>query len=126
MAPFEQQLAEFQRWKGGAASTRLTSGFLITVPDVRLPEHEKWSAPNTSIRFIVPNGYPFASPDCFWADQSLRLRNLALPQATNVQQIPETTQTGLWFSWHARAWNPSQDSLVTYFNVILNRLRQAV
>jgi hypothetical protein len=119
--PLDQQR---QDWPG-AVATRLASGAtLIIVPEISLPSG--WSVPKTNVRFIAPNGYPFASPDCFWADPALRLLNLALPQSSAVNAIPETPETGLWFSWHAQAWNPSRDSLRTYLKVVMNRLRTAV
>ena len=66
-----------------------------------------------------------ARPDCFWADSGLRLANGSLPQASNVQAIPETGDTGLWFSWHVQHWDPNRDSLITYIQVIRSRFKEA-
>jgi hypothetical protein len=99
---------------------------LLTIPDVALPSG--WNAPTTTIRFMVPNGYPGPCPDCFWADCGLRLANGALPQKSAEQTIPQTQTRVLWFSWHvveaAKNWNPNRDDLLTYVGVVLDRMRQ--
>jgi hypothetical protein len=112
---FEQPLATLQRLPSGA--------YLVVVPDFPLPPG--WSKPSTSIRFIAPVGYPLAKPDCFWADPDLRLASGGPPMNTGGNQIPEVPLSQLWFSWHVAAWDPNADSLVTYFHVIKNRLREA-
>lgn len=96
---------------------------LVIIPFVTLPKG--WSASETHIRFVVPNGYPYASPDCFWADQSLRLENGQMPQNTQIGQVvPEQpdAQT-LWFSWHVTngAWNAATCDLLTYVKIIRSR-----
>jgi hypothetical protein len=66
--------------------------YLVRIPNVPLPEG--WSQPSTEIRFVVPNGYPYAAPDCFWADMALRLRGGAMPKnATVGQMMPGQTDT---------------------------------
>lgn len=96
---------------------------LITVPDIPLPEG--WSMPATTVRFIVPSGYPGPAPDCFWADQALKLASGGDPQASNIQGIPEVGGTGRWFSWHVTEannnWNPNRDDLLTFFTIIRDR-----
>lgn len=99
---------------------------LLTLPCVQVPAG--WSQPTTSVRFIVPTGYPGPAPDCFWADAQFTLANGLQPQASQVNQIPETPQQGRWFSWHvvdaARNWNPNRDDLLTYVGIIMDRLRR--
>ena len=78
-----------------------------------------------TIRFLVPPGYPFAQLDCFWADPDLLLAHGATPQNAALNVIPETLQQGMWFSWHLEsAWNPNRDTLSTWMNVVIDRLRQ--
>ena len=80
----------------------------------------------TTIRFIAPVGYPTAKPDCFWADRGFRLATSAMPSNTAENQIPETSITAHWFSWHVHEsqWNANRDDLVTYFGVIQDRFRE--
>jgi hypothetical protein len=97
---------------------------LITFPDFRIPQG--WNKSAATVRFIEPNGYPLACPDCFWTDGDLRLANGATPQNTGANAIPETQFAGLlWFSWHVReSWNPNRDSLLTWIACICDRFRK--
>lgn len=119
-----KQLAQLQERFSGAHVQHLPSGtILVIVPDVRLPEG--WSRSSTTIRFLIPLGYPHAQLDCFWAEPNLQLASGALPQNTAQNPIPEVPFVGLWFSWHLTfAWNPNRNTLLTWMDVILNRMRQ--
>ena len=94
------------------------------VPAVPLPPG--WSKSASGVRFLVPVAYPFAALDCFWADEELRLASGQLPASSgSPNPIPETGQSGLWFSWHlVGAWNPNRDTLSSWVNTIHDRLRQ--
>ena len=117
----DEQFEKIRRRFADASLRKLPSGaYLVTVPGVTLSPG--WSQPVTTVRFIVPLGYPQAKPDCFWADGNLRLQGGNPPQASNQNLIPEANETGLWFSWHASSWNPNSDNLLTYLHVIRKRL----
>jgi len=121
----ERQLSELGERFSAVEHRRLPSGTtLVDVQNVALPPG--WSAGLTRVRFLVPVPYPFAALDCFWADNSLRLANGAPPQnagADNV--IPETSEAGLWFSWHLTGpWDPNRDTLSSWMNTIIDRLRR--
>jgi hypothetical protein len=99
---------------------------LFTLPGVQLPPG--WSHPETTIRFVVPAGYPGPAPDCFWSDTVLTVNGGAMPQATQASnQIPETGIRAQWYSWHvtnaANNWNPNRDDLMTYLGIVLDRFR---
>jgi hypothetical protein len=96
---------------------------LIVIPRVPLPVG--WNGPTTLVRFIEQAQYPFAAPDCFWADEELRLANGQNPQSSAAQVIPETQLNGLWFSWHVGdRWNPNTDNHLTWMGCIAERLRK--
>jgi hypothetical protein len=122
----EEQFEQLKTTFPQASLAPLPSGaFLVTIPDFQLPD-SGWSTPTTTIRFLVPVGYPQAKPDTFWASSGLRLISGALPHASgDPNAIPETAYSGLWFSWHTASWNPNRDTLQTYVKVILDRFRQA-
>lgn len=123
MTPFEQHLATLASMYPGTTATPISDGGrLITVPDFELPPG--WSTTKVTILFVAPPGYPTAQPDCFWVEpKGLRLASGETPQATNDSNpIPNVGSRGTWFSWHVQQWNPNYDSLVTYFNVIKQRL----
>lgn len=101
------------------------TGVLVTVPSVTLPSG--WNKPSTAVHFIAPQGYPFARPDCFWADEDLRLSNGAIPQASNCSNpMPGLGHGGLWFSWHLQQWNANRDDLMSWFAAIKDRFAKAV
>jgi len=120
----DRQLEDLRRvYLAGAEAKPLPSGaVLIELKNIALPGG--WNKTHTSIRFVVPVGYPFAAPDCFWADNDLRVAPARQPQATNFQPVPELNAPGLWFSWHVQGWNPSRNNLVTYAKVIEQRLKE--
>lgn len=102
-------------------------GTLIRIPAVPV---QGWNRDVADILFVAPPGYPAAQPDCFWVEPAgFRLANGGTPQNSNdANPIPGDIQPGrgtTWFSWHLQGWNPSRDTLKTFFNVILNRLTPA-
>ncbi len=124
MTPLEEQFALLKTVAEQAMLSMLPSGAaIIRVPRFVLPAG--WSRSDTTVHFLAPVGYPFAKPDCFWADHDLRLSSGAMPQNSQIQAIPETSEQLLWFSWHTSQWHPSRDTLVSYFYVIMSRLREA-
>ena len=121
----DRQIAELKERFGATETIHLPSGtVLVTIPGMPLPPG--WSATTTTVRFLVPPGYPFAAPDCFWADDGLRLAGGAVPQSSGPGNVvPETNTSALWFSWHLQGpWDPNRDTLSTWTNVIIEPLRQ--
>ena len=125
-----RELAEFRRKEGGAEPTTspLPGGaVLIRVPAVSVTG---WNRPAVDLLFVAPPGYPSAQPDCFWVEPSdFRLANGTTPKASNdanpIPGEPPGARSTTWFSWHVQSWNPSRDSLKTYFKVIMDRLKTA-
>jgi hypothetical protein len=124
MTPVEEQFEVLRSYEPGALLQRLPDGsHLITVTCVKL--RSGWSKPTVEVKFVAPVGFPFAKPDCFWADPDLRLANGNSPQNTGFNAIPHVPSSHLWFSWHVGAWNPNCDNLLTYWYVIKRRLSAA-
>ncbi len=122
----ERQLAHLRARFATVDATPLADGsVLVKVHDVPLPAG--WSASTTDVRFVVPASYPFSALDCFWADAGLTLASGAAPQNTGQSPIPGAPlEPVLWFSWHlVHPWNPNQDSLSSWMNSILDRMRRA-
>jgi hypothetical protein len=119
----QRQMARVQARYPDATLQELPSGAgLVTLPNMQLPEG--WSHTASTIYFIVPAGYPGPTPDCFWSATVLSVGGNS-PQASQVQNIPETPISCQWYSWHvteaARNWNPNRDDLMTYVNLIMDR-----
>jgi hypothetical protein len=101
------------------------NGTLISIPAT--PLAPGWNKESTEIHFLAPQGYPFAKPDCFWADLDLRLASGALPKASNESNpMPGLGKGALWFSWHTEHWNAGRDDLLTWVASIRERLSQVV
>ena len=89
-----------------------------------------WNRPTTKILFMLPPGYPAGQPDCFWVEPGeFRLKDGGTPKnSSDGNKIPNDVnpnRSTTWFSWHVQSWNPNRDSLITYFNVVLDRLTPA-
>ena len=121
----ESHFSDVRQKYPGAELAALPSGaHLVTLPG--FPVAPGWTAAQTTVRFIVPPGYPFANPDCFFADAGLRLSNGGMPQASALNVIPETQTEALWFSWHLTSpWNPNVDNLMSWIATCAQRFKAA-
>lgn len=109
--------AEIEELPSGAA--------LVTLPDFPFPQG--WSVNSSTVRFLVPVGYPGPRLDCFWTESGVRLANGAQPQnSQDPHPIPETPWSGLWFSWHTEneAWNPIKNTMSTWAGMIVTRMEK--
>jgi len=115
-------LAEVQRRHLAARLEPAPDGSrLLIVPDLRLCPG--WNAPATTVRVLVPIGFPHVKPDCFYTDGALRLASGAEPASSNLQNVFGGQYR--WFSWHVSTWDPARGSLDQYLRVCESRLRQA-
>jgi E2/UBC family protein E len=121
--PIAEQFAAVSAAFSGATMTPVAGLQLVVIPTVALPIG--WSQAQTHIRFVVPAGYPYASPDCFWTDPNLRLAGGQLPQNAIVGNLMpgQPDSNTLWFSWHVQggAWNAGSCDLMTYLAIIRRR-----
>ena len=126
MGPFEIHFARLlQRWPGARVQPVENVGTLVSLAGMPLPQG--WNKQTTDIHFFAPTGYPYAKPDCFWADEDLRLATGALPQnANNGNPMTGLGKNALWFSWHTEHWNASRDDLLTWVASIKDRLSRLV
>jgi hypothetical protein len=123
MLPIDQHIAELKKHYSTAIVNLQPNGsYLVEIPNYPMPPG--WNQRSVTILFLAPTGYPGAQPDCFWVEpRGIRLENGATPQNSNdTNEIPGVGQRGTWFSWHLQKWDPNRDSLLTYLNVIKQRL----
>lgn len=107
----------------GAALTANPDGtWTVRVPQV--PLADGWNRDMVEVAFIVPTGYPLASPDCFWAEPGLALASGGPPKNTGMSPAPGSPPNWLWFSWHPGMWDPNGSDLGTYLRLIRRRLAQ--
>lgn len=109
------------RYGGVAVLPQPDGSVQVVLESVCLPPG--WSRASSRIAFVLPVGYPAAQPDCFFAEDSLRLASGALPQNAGMQQLGNATW--LWFSWHLTSWTPGRDNAVTFAHFIESRLANA-
>jgi hypothetical protein len=91
----------------------------LVVPGI--PLCRGWSASSTTVRVLVPVGFPHIKPDCFYADSALRLATGGEPASSNIQNVFEDSYR--WFSWHIVTWDPVRGSLDQYLHVCESRLK---
>jgi hypothetical protein len=96
--------------------------FTVKVPDVAIPAG--WNRDKVAVAFVVPAGYPLASPDCFWAEAGLALDHGGVPQNTGQNPGPNVEPGWLWFSWHPSPWIPNDSDMETYLNMIRRRFAE--
>ena len=127
MAPLEGQLQRLvERHPGTSWVDCGVHGLLVNMPNFALPQG--WNKHATQLKFLVPQGYPYAKPDCFWADSDLRVQAQPhqMPQATQINPIVPQTNGMIWFSWHLQQWNPNRDDLFSWVACMRDRLQRAV
>lgn len=111
----------------------------VVIPKMRTQGN--WSTPEVEVRFLVPCGFPFASPQHFWAYPELRLvEGHAAGSFGGIAKwlVPDERDTlfpdgktgrsnlmpgfpgyhGTWFSMSPQSWNPNRDSLFTFAKMI--------
>ena len=96
---------------------------LITIP--LEPLASGWSAREVTLRFIAPNGYAVAAPDCFWVEPKLTLAGDGMPKNSQQQcPIPETDIVAHWFSWHVESgrWCANRHDLLAWYGLCQKRL----
>ncbi len=125
MKPLQSQFDDLVKQFPDAVLAPSDGVHLVDIPALGLPDG--WSLSKSDIRFVIPNGYPYSPPDCFWADAQLRLPGGQMPQNTLMGYVaPGQPNNGfLWFSWHVNEkWNPSGCNLLTYMKIIRNRFEE--
>lgn len=126
MNVIDKQFAALQERFPTARRTAVPNGaILIEIPEFDIPPG--WNVKKGTVIFLLPPGYPAGQPDCFWLEpRPVRLADGQTPQAANDgNPIPGVGMRGTWFSWHLQSWNPNRDDILTYVNVIAQRLSPA-
>lgn len=105
---------------GATLSANSDGTWTVQVPGIPLPPG--WDRLAVDVAFVVPTGYPIASPDCFWAEAGLALASGGAPKNTGMSAVPGSPPNWVWFSWHPGTWDPNGSDLGTYVRLIRRRL----
>lgn len=82
-----------------------------------------WNRATVDLLVVTHLAYPNSKLDMFWVDPTIALKNGTVPKA--ISTANKFGRTWQQFSWHVNSWNPGHDSLVTYLDVVNDRLRKA-
>jgi len=97
------------------------SAICIIIKDYPVPENI-WDHDKTDLLVMAHHTYPNAKMDMFWVDPPICLKSGA--QAKAVQADKQCNKTWQRFSWHVDGWNPAHDNLITYLDVVNDRLNR--
>lgn len=81
-----------------------------------------WSRDTVDLLVITHPSYPNAKMDMFWVDPAITLKNGSQPKS--VSSLGKCNRTWQQFSWHVSTWNPARDNVITYLDVVNERLRR--
>lgn len=82
-----------------------------------------WSCTMVDLLVITHPSYPNPKMDMFWVDPTITLKDGREPRAA-AKKVSKFGRTWQRFSWHVNSWNPVHDSLITYLDVVNDRLRR--
>lgn len=121
--PADGQLEQLQaRFPEARTDALEDGGLLLTIPELPLPDG--WNRTSAEICFALSPAYPVAKPDCFFADEHLRLANGSMPANARIQPHPLTKQSALWFSYHGVTWKADRDTYLSFVRMIQRRLAE--
>lgn len=111
------------RLRGHRVEVTAGDAIYVVIKDYPIPD-KIWSRSSSDLLIIAHDTYPNAPLDMFWLDPPISRRNGegAAPEGAGT----ETRNGREWqsFSWHVGGWNPARDNLVTYLDVVDDRLRR--
>lgn len=81
-----------------------------------------WDRSRSDLMIMAHDTYPNAPLDMFWLDPPISCRSGEAAGGAGT----ETRNGRKWqsFSWHIGGWDPAHDNLVTYLDVVNDRLRR--
>lgn len=116
----EEHIANLQS-QGYKIEVREDIEICIVFKDYPVPNNI-WDHDKTDLLVVTHTTYPNAKMDMFWVDPPLSLKSGVAIKAVS----PEARCGKNWqrFSWHVNTWNPAHDNLMTYLNVVDDRLKR--
>lgn len=106
--------------RGFAVEVSVSDAIYIVIKDYPIPE-AIWDRSSSDLLVMAYDTYPNAPLDMFWLDPPVSRRN---GQADGVGTETRNGREWQSFSWHIGGWDPAHDSLLTYLDVVNDRLRR--
>lgn len=97
----------------------------VLFKDFPLPQNI-YNIDKTNLIIFTSNQYPNAGFDMFWVDENLTLKNGNTPRQAEVIEL-HLNRRWRRFSYHpynTKPWNPSDDSVSTFIEHVMQRLRR--
>jgi hypothetical protein len=96
----------------------------IFFKDFQLPS-DNYSSKTTDLLFFTTPTYPDAGFDMFYTDEKLTLKNGNEPRnaTSKVQHLGRTWRQFSYHPYNNKPWNPSEDSVGSFMEYVLQRLR---
>lgn len=122
LPPLLQEHIRYLEDEGHKIEVTVNSEIHIVIKDYKISD-KIWNRTSIDLLIITHPTYPNAKMDMFWVDPPISLKNGKVAQASDTieNKIGKNWQR---FSWHVKLWNPGQDNLITYLNVVDDRLRR--
>jgi len=121
LPPLLTEHIEYLRSLGCNIEVKEDSEICIIFKDYLIPSNI-WNSNKIDLLVVTHPTYPNAKMDMFWVDPHITLKSGVQAQAVS----PEIKCGKNWlrFSWHVQSWNPAHDNLITYLNVVDDRLKR--
>lgn len=118
--PLLQDHVRVLKSRGFAVEVTVSDAIYIVIKDYPLPRGI-WSRSSSDLLIMAYDTYPNAPLDMFWLDPPVSRRN---GPADGVGTETRNGREWQSFSWHIGGWDPAHDSLLTYLDVVNDRLRR--
>ncbi len=104
--------------RGFEVEVAVDNAIYVVIKDYPIPEGI-WDRTSSDLLIMAHDTYPNAALDMFWLDPPIS-RKGGPPDGA----ITETRNGREWqsFSWHIGGWDPAHDNLLTYLDVVNDRL----
>ena len=120
--PLLQEHIKILEREGHKIEIHVDSEIHIVFKDYKIPA-QIWDQNKTDLLVITHPTYPNAKMDMFWVHPPISLKSDKTVQAADTTE-DKLGINWLRFSWHVQSWNPGKDNLITYLDVVNDRLRR--
>lgn len=120
--PLLQEHIKILEREGHKIEIHVDSEIHIVFKDYKIPA-QIWDQNKTDLLVITHPTYPNAKMDMFWVNPPISLKSDKTVQAADTTE-DKLGINWLRFSWHVQSWNPGKDNLITYLDVVNDRLRR--
>ena len=108
--------------RGFAVEVTVGDAIYIVIKNYPVPGNV-WDRSSSDLLIMAHDTYPNAPLDMFWLDPPIARKNGPSNGAGTQTLNGREWQS---FSWHVGGWDPAHDNLLTYLDVVNDRLRRDI